>query len=265
MIPFPESRQTKSALKQAFFQSPLLWMFGLLLFVNIISLWPRHMAQAEYQQTRTQFQERWAAHDAMSLAAQGIKPSREEEEKRQTQYLHQNLGSHFYFQTQLIPLFAKPASLFLGWIFIPGFSLLLVLWFMPYASLWFEAQWNKRTPLLGSVLLSMGGGLSYLALVLLLDGKHPELPFSGFSIVLAFAVGVMARLHKGMIPLWIPGKPTGELHPWVWAAIWFLGDFAIQVFVNPINYGFGFALDLSVFGLAIALAPKLPLKGLVNI
>lgn len=262
MIPISHAIKDANSLRQALQHSPVLMLLVVLVIVQAISFLPRQNVEKAYAAQTAEFKEVWNSGGSMALAAQGITPSVDEEESRRKAYVKQFVDKSFYFQLQMVPAWLNPVSFFTSWVFQPGwFSLLLSLWVLIYAGLWLEKAWNKRMPILAFMGVSILSTGIYYILYMALAGNHSELAYVGVSAVTGMAVGLLARAHRGMIPVWMPGsKDRFELHPWIFAGIWFFADFAVQLFINPVNYGWGFFIDVIALIAGIWMAPRLPLQ-----
>jgi len=262
MIPIPHTVKDAYSFRQALQQSPVFLLLLVLFLVQAFTFWPRHQVEKAYAAQTAEFKEVWNSGGSMALAAQGINPSSEEEELRRKAYVKQFVDGTLYFQLQMIPAWLNPISFFTSWVFQPGwFALLLSFWVLIYAGIWLERVWNKNLPILAFIGVSILGTVLYYVLYMTLAGNHAELAYVGISVTAGISVGLLARAHRGMIPVWIPyQKNRFELHPWVFAGIWFFADFAVQLFINPVNYGWGFFLDVIAMITGILIAPRLPLQ-----
>ncbi len=226
----------------------------------IITFLPQKWAEDDYSAQNTKFKEVWNSGGSMSLAAQGIDPNRAEEELRRQAFLRQHVENSFFYQIRLVPKWASALSFPFAWVFQPGwFSLILSVWVLLYAGLWFEKSWNKIYPVLLVVGVSVSATFAYYLLYGAIGGNHNELAFGGISAGTALAAGALSRLHGAMIPIWLPFKTKYELelHPWLFGLLWFIADFIIHLQINSVNYAWGFVIDVVIFGVGVYMAPRL--------
>jgi hypothetical protein len=237
-------------------------LLSILVLVQLATFVPAIYAQKNYQAEIQKFKVLWNTGRSMILSKQGVDPNKAEEEIRRQAHLKEYVGKSFFYNVWLVPMWAGPLAFFANWLLSPGWiSLLLSLWVLLYAGLWLEKSWSRQKPFAGVIALSVMGSFLYYLWVTVLWDVHAEIPYCGVGLASAVAVGILAHIHRDPIPFqgwWLKPRQI-QVHPLIFAGIWIVLDFVVQVFVNPLNYGWVFVLDLGALGLGWALAPKIPL------
>ncbi len=261
MFAIPQEIHTDAASKRILLGNPIVWLLSVLALIHLATFIPSILAQREYKAKDQEFKELWNTGGSMSLAAQGIEPSRNEELARREAYLRTFVAQSFFYNVWMVPHWTNGISIFTAWILEPGWlSFLWAAFVLLYFGLWIPQRLSGLLPLFLIIGYSMAGTFAYYLLVGILMGKHGELPFCGISMAAAASLGLLIRSHAKDIPIrfyWAEWK-TKMLHPYLFVAICIVLDFLIQVVVNPINYGWVFVLDLASVGIGYALALRLP-------
>lgn len=261
MLPLPQDIQFNATARRILFSNPMVWLLALVVLVHVGSFVPAIFAQREYLSKDQEFKELWNTGGSMSLAAQGIEPTRQEEQTRREAYMRTYVDRSFFYNAWMVPHWTSGIAFFTAWIFQPGWlSLFLVVAVLLYLGLWLPARIPGFLPAMLTIGFAMAGTFAYYALVGVMMERHGELPYCGLSMVAAAGLGILVRSHSSQIPIryyWVEWN-TLLLHPYVFAGIWIALDFVVQVVVNPINYGWVFALDLVAVGIGAALGSRIP-------
>jgi len=241
--------------------SPILWLLAIITIVHLIAFIPAYYSQASFHEQSEKFKEVWNTGGAMSLAVQGIDPTPQQEVIRRHAYIATYIDHNFFYNIWMTPAWVSPLSFAFSWILQPGwFSLLLAIWVLAYAGLWLERYWKRSFAFLLVVGASIVASAIYFVLMSSILERYPDSPFCGISAGVALIVGALVRLHRDEMPFryWWRGWKSKSLHPFIFALIWFALDLIIQLYINPINYGWAFFLDLIAAGVGIGIAPLIP-------
>ena len=189
--------------------SRLLWLLGALALIHLISFIPAYYAQESFHAKSEEFKEVWNSGGAMSLAAQGIDPTKQEEQTRRHAYVATYMNHSFFYSVWMVPDWATPISFALAWVFQPGwFSLLLSIWVLFYAGFWLEKKWKKSFTMLSVIGVSVLSSVLYYLLMSSILDLYPEVPFCGISAGTAFVMGALMKLQAAGITVYRAMHPT---------------------------------------------------------
>lgn len=261
MVLLPPEIQFDRPSRKLVLTNPMVWLLILLAGIHLIAFIPAHFAQKDYLAKDQEFKELWNSGGSMSLAAQGIEPTRKEEQVRREAYMRTFVERNLFYNIWMVPHWTSGLSILTAWVFQPGwFSLLLAVSILLYFGLWIRPRWAGPVPTFLVIAYSMAGTALYFVLMGMVMDRNAELPFCGISMAAAAALGLLLRSHPSKIPLryyWVEWK-TLLVHPYALAGAWVGLDFIAQVMVNPRNYGWVFALDLASIGIGVALGTRIP-------